>query len=394
MTVRAGDAPIRVFLWSGGAGPPHPRGRPEHDTPVTADRSVGRQASVKFSYAMLPDYPLAESLESIRLADELGFHACYAADETWHKDLWLLFAAAAGRTSRIRLGPSVSPVTLREPTLIAQALATLDELSGGRAEGVLSSGNFGLLAQYRIDWARTRPLSRVKEALHVVRTLLDEGSITFDGAFHAYDGLFTFARPVQERVPVKLGAMRGPKSFEAAGELSDGCHHALSYTREAYEYAVRHIRIGAERAGRDWKSLDIGAWVVFATGPDSAAAKDAARSMVGIYASSMPEEQLRRNGVEPGELKPVIEAIAAGDLARGIELTTPEVAERLSVAGTPEECLDKIRREIAPAGVNHVICALTDRTLVKAFTGRDLPDVADVDTQLRLIHERIMPAFA
>ncbi|MFF8446619.1 LLM class flavin-dependent oxidoreductase [Streptomyces leeuwenhoekii] len=349
---------------------------------------------MKFSYAMLPDYPLAESLESIRLADELGFHACYAADETWHKDLWLLFAAAAGRTSRIRLGPSVSPVTLREPTLIAQALATLDELSGGRAEGVLSSGNFGLLAQYRIDWARTRPLSRVKEALHVVRTLLDEGSITFEGEFHAYDGLFTFARPVQERVPLKLGAMRGPKSFEAAGELSDGCHHALSYTREAYEYAVRHIRIGAERAGRDWKSLDIGAWVVFATGPDSAAAKDAARSMVGIYASSMPEEQLRRNGVEPGELKPVIEAIAAGDLARGIELTTPEVAERLSVAGTPEECLDKIRREIAPAGVNHVICALTDRTLVKAFTGRDLPDVADVDTQLRLIHERIMPAFA
>ncbi|MEU0742622.1 LLM class flavin-dependent oxidoreductase [Streptomyces sp. NPDC006134] len=349
---------------------------------------------MKFSYAMLPDYPLADSLDSIRLADELGFYACYAADETWHKDLWLLFAAAAAQTRRIRLGPSVSPVTLREPTLIAQALATLDELTGGRAEGVLSSGNFGLLAQYRIDWARTRPLSRVKEALHVVRTLLDEGSITFDGEFHAYDGLFTFARPVQDRVPLKLGAMRGPKSFEAAGELSDGCHHALGYTREAYDYAVRHIRAGAERAGRDWRSLDIGAWVVFATGPDSAAAKDAARSMVGIYASSMPEEQLRRNGVEPGELKPVVEAIAAGDLARGIELTTPEVAERLSVAGTPEECLEKIRREIAPAGVNHVICALTDRTLVKAFTGRDLPDVADVNTQLRLIHERIMPAFA
>lgn len=43
---------------------------------------------------------------------------------------------AAGQTRRIRLGPSVSPVTLREPTLIAQALATLDELSGGRAEAV------------------------------------------------------------------------------------------------------------------------------------------------------------------------------------------------------------------------------------------------------------------
>ncbi|GAB3461962.1 hypothetical protein GCM10027570_48070 [Streptomonospora sediminis] len=79
---------------------------------------------MKFSYAMLPDHPLSQSLDSIELADELGFYACYAADETWHKDLWALFAAAAGRTSRIRLGPSVSPVTLREPTLIAQALAT------------------------------------------------------------------------------------------------------------------------------------------------------------------------------------------------------------------------------------------------------------------------------
>ncbi|MDG4860112.1 LLM class flavin-dependent oxidoreductase [Streptomyces sp. T-3] len=349
---------------------------------------------MKFSYVMLPDYPLTESLASIRLADELGFHACYAADETWHKDMWLLFAAAARETRNIRFGPSLSSVVLREPTLIAQALATLDELSDGRAEGVLSSGNFGLLAQYGLDWSRQKPLSRTKEALHVVRTLLDEGTITYNGEFFTYNGLFTFARPVQEHLPLKLGAMRGPKSFEAAGELSDGCHHALSYTKEAYDYAVEHIRKGADRAGKNYRDLDIGAWVVFATGPDSAKAKEAARSMVGIYASSMPEEQLRRNGVDPAELKPVIDAIGAGDLARGIELTSPEVAEKLSVSGTPEECLEKIRRDIEPSGVNHMICAITDRSLVRAFTGRDLEGVADVDTQLRLIHDKIMPNWA
>jgi 5,10-methylenetetrahydromethanopterin reductase len=116
--------------------------------------------------------------------------------------------------------------------------------------------------------------------------------------------------------------------------------------------------------------------------------------MVGIYASSMPEEQLRRNGVDPAELKPVIDAIGAGDLARGIELTSPEIADRLSVAGTPEECREKIERDIAPSGVNHMICAITDRALVRTFTGRDLPEAADVDTQLRLIAERVMPGFA
>ena len=126
---------------------------------------------MKFSYVMLPDYPLEESLRAIKLADELGFYGCYAADETWHKDLWLLFAAAARDTTNIRFGPSLSGVVLREPTLIAQAAATLDELTNGRAEVVLGSGNFGLLAQYNIDWAQTKPLSRVKEGVQVIRTL-------------------------------------------------------------------------------------------------------------------------------------------------------------------------------------------------------------------------------
>jgi len=348
---------------------------------------------VKFSYVMLPDYPLTESLASIQLADELGFHAVYAADETWHKDLWLLFAAAADKTSNIRMGPSVSAVVLREPSLIAQATATLDELTGGRAEVVLSSGNFGLLAQYGMDWSTQKPLSRVKEGVHVLRTLLDDGAITFDGEFFTYKGLFTFARPVQERVPVKMGAMRGPKSFQVAAEFSDGCHHALSYTKGAYEYMYENMKIGADRAGKNVDDLDIGAWVVFATGEDSAVAKDAARSMVGLYASAMPNEQLERNGVSPESMKPIIDALGAGDLAGSIDATTPEIGETLSIAGTPEECVAKLK-EIEAAGVNHMILAITDATLVKTFMGRDIEGVADVDTQLRLIHDRIMPEFS
>jgi 5,10-methylenetetrahydromethanopterin reductase len=348
---------------------------------------------VKFSYVMLPDYPLTESLASIQLADELGFHAVYAADETWHKDLWLLFAAAADKTSNIRMGPSVSAVVLREPTLIAQAAATLDELTGGRAEVVLSSGNFGLLAQYGMDWTTQKPLSRVKEGAHVIRTLLDDGAITFDGEFFTYKGLFSFARPVQEHLPVKMGAMRGPKSFQVAAEFSDGCHHALSYTRGAYEYMYENMKIGADRAGKNVDDLDIGAWVVFSTGEDSAVAKDAARSMVGLYASAMPNEQLERNGVSPASMKPIIDALGAGDLAGSIDATTPEIGETLSIAGTPEECVAKLK-EIEAAGVNHMILAITDATLVKTFMGRDIEGVADVDTQLRLIHDRIMPEFS
>jgi alkanesulfonate monooxygenase SsuD/methylene tetrahydromethanopterin reductase-like flavin-dependent oxidoreductase (luciferase family) len=347
---------------------------------------------MKFSYVTLLDYPLADSLEMIKTADELGYYACYAADETWHKDLWLVFAAAADKTQSIRFGPNVSGVYLREPTLICQSLGTLDELTGGRVDGVISCGNFGLLSQYGVDWKSIKAFSRVKEAHRVMRTFLDEGAITYDGEFFRYSGLFTFARPVQERLPLYIGAMRGPKSFQFAGEETDGVHVALSYTKEAYEYVVENVKIGAERAGRDWRSLDIGAWCVISCGPDSEKAKTAARSIVAFYISSMPEEQIRLHGLDPAEMQEIVAALGKGELDKAYELTTPEIAETLSIAGTPEECAARIK-QFEEAGVNHMICCITDPFILKAFTGKDV-DVPDANGQLRLIAEEVMPAFA
>jgi 5,10-methylenetetrahydromethanopterin reductase len=95
---------------------------------------------MRFSCQLLPEQPLDELLDLIALADELGFDACYSADETYHKDMWTLFAAAAGRTRRIRLGPEVTHVILRDPTMIAQQAATLDELTRGAPRSSSRSG--------------------------------------------------------------------------------------------------------------------------------------------------------------------------------------------------------------------------------------------------------------
>jgi 5,10-methylenetetrahydromethanopterin reductase len=350
--------------------------------------------AMRFSYCMLPDYPLGDSIEMIKTADELGFHAVYSVDETWHKDWAVLFAAAADKTERIRFGPNVTHVFLREPTLIVQQLATLDELTGGRMEAVVSTGNFGLMHQYGIDWASKKPLSRLKEAMHVMRTLLADGKIDFQGDFFQYSGLFTFARPVQERMPLLMGGMKGPRSFIAAGEIADGMHHALSYSREAYDYVVENVRKGADNAGRSMDEIDVGAWVVTVVGEDSAAAKRAARILVAFYISSMPEEQLARHGIELAEVQPVVDALGAGDVPGAIEKFTPELAERLSLAGTPEECVEKIKRDIAPAGVDHMILALSDPHIVALFSGEQVADVPGVNEQLKLVAERMMPAFA
>ena len=211
------------------------------------------------SFQMLPEQPADELLDSIRIADELGFYGCYSADEIYHKDGWMLLAAGAQRTERIRLGPCVAPIYMREPTYVAQLAATLDELSDGRAEVVFGIGNIAMLEQYGVEWRGTRPIARLREAHHVMRTVLDEGSIDFEGDFYNYSGVTTAARPVQEHLPLKIGAMGGPKSMELAGEIADGLHTACAYSPEALGYAVKHFRGGRRaRPGRSPDGLDLG----------------------------------------------------------------------------------------------------------------------------------------
>lgn len=348
---------------------------------------------MKFSYASLPDHPVDEIVDTIVLADDLGFHGAYMADETYHKDGWLIVAVAAKRTERIRLSPCVTHVILKEPTILAHTIATLDELSSGRAECVYSVGNIAMLEQYHVDWKTGGQIKRLREAHHVMRTMLDDGKIDFEGEFYRYTGLFTSARPVQEHVPLKIGAMRGPKSFELAGEISDGMHQALAYSTEAMTYASEHVRAGAEKAGRDASQLDLGAWMVTAISEDSQAAKEAARVVVAFYIPAMPREQIERHGIDPDSLQPIMDAFNVGDVEKAIELTTMEMTEKLSMSGSPEEWVARIEGEVIPSGFDHMICAPIDPFLVEAWSGRKLDNVPNQQGQLRLIHHKVMPSF-
>ena len=85
-------------------------------------------------------------------------------DEIYHRDAWGLLAAAARETSRVRLAPGVAHVTLRDPLLVAQQLATLDELSDGRAAAAFSVGNLAMLEQFGYDPAELHPVRRLREA--------------------------------------------------------------------------------------------------------------------------------------------------------------------------------------------------------------------------------------
>jgi len=348
-----------------------------------------------FSLQLLPEQPLAELIDVVRLADGLGFRGCYSADETYHKDMWVLFGAAALGTRRIRFGPEVSGVILRDPTLIAQQAATLDELTDGRAEIVFSIGNLAMLEQYGIRWQGTRPLARLREAHEVMRRFLAEGRVEFQGKFYRYSGLFTAARPVQERLPLKLGAMTGPGSFRLAGEIADGVHVACAHTSAALSFAARSVREGADRAGRRLGSnFDLCASVLGAISSDSGAAKEAARVAAAFYISSMAPELVERHGIDYADVRPVVDAFGRGDVERALELTTPEIGERLSIAGEPAEWIERLRTDFAPHGYDHVALGLVDSSLVHSWSGRRIDGVPDLAGQVELFAAHVMSALA
>jgi 5,10-methylenetetrahydromethanopterin reductase len=347
---------------------------------------------MKFSIVILPEYPTSAIIDYIKTADELGFYAFWSVDEVYHKDAWSIFAAAADKTKKILLGPAVAHVYLREPTLIAQQLATLDELSNGRAIAAISFGNLIMLQQYYVKWQGCRPLARTKEAFHVIRTLLDEGKITYDGQFFKYIGLFTAARPVR-RIPLYMGAMGGPRSFRVAGEISDGMMCALGYSREFWRDAVSNMRLGAQKAGRNPDEVDVVAWVVFSVSKNREAAKQVAKSIVGFYIPSMPERQLRMHGIKPEDVKEINESFLKGDVERGIRLTSMDLVDKLSVSGSPEEIVEQLKRDFVSEGVKHIAACIIDPFIVRFFTGKTVENVPDFKGQLKLIKDEIIPYF-
>ena len=343
------------------------------------------------SFQLLPEQPTDELLRCIRLADELGYHACYSADEIYHKDAWMLFAAAARETEQIRLGPCLAPTFMREPTMVAQLAATLDELSNGRAEVIFGIGNIAMLEQYGVTWRGTRPIARLREAHTVMRTLLDEGAIDFAGDFYAYSGVTTAARPVQQHLPLKIGAMGGPKSMELAGEVADGLCTACAYSPEALAYVIDCVETGAKRAGRARKGLDVSDSLLGAIGPDAAVARDAGRILAAFYIPSMPQPLLDRHGISAADVAPVREAFAVGDVRRALECTPDAIVDRLVVAGTPDDWLGYLTETYAAAGFDHALVSFTDPFTLRAWAGTEIEGLLTLEEQVRLFGEAVLP---
>jgi 5,10-methylenetetrahydromethanopterin reductase len=160
---------------------------------------------------MFPSAPAGALVDAIVAADELGLDEVWLADEGVAREPVPVLSAAAARTSRIRLATGITSPVLRHPGAIASTMATLDELSDGRA--VLGLGVGGHLALEPFGLQVERPVALVRDAIATARAVFGRvGSAGYRPPPHAM--------PARD-VPIWIGA-RGPQIVRAAARLADG----------------------------------------------------------------------------------------------------------------------------------------------------------------------------
>jgi coenzyme F420-dependent glucose-6-phosphate dehydrogenase len=265
-------------------------------------------------------------------ADRLGYDSVWTSDhyQPWrHTDghapnalAWL--GAAAVSTERVVLGTSVLTPTLRyNPAVVAQAFATLGCLAPGRV--VLGVGTGESLNEVVVgaEWPEQKErFHRLKESVLLIRQLLREDFVSFEGEYYRTHNATIYDRP-DEPVPVYI-AGSGPAASRLAGRIAEGYIATSGKPPELYtESLLPAVSEGLEKAGRADDDIDRMIEMKVSFDTDRARAKEDTKIWAALALSG---EQ--KTGVEdPREMERLAKTVE--DVAHRRWLVSDDVEEHI-----------------------------------------------------------------
>ena len=145
----------------------------------------------------------AEVVECVRLAEELGYESAWVA-EGHGGDQFSTLTACAASTERILLGTSITSVFVRSAPTIAMAAACVDQFSGGRfILGVGSSHKIQVEPEHGLVFSQ--PVQRLRECVDIVRTLLHDGGVSYQGSVYNIERFDLWFEPLRKENPHLCG---------------------------------------------------------------------------------------------------------------------------------------------------------------------------------------------
>ena len=213
---------------------------------------------------------MVEALDYVVEAERLGADYAWSA-EAWSGDAVTPLAYLAAKTQRIKLGTGIMQISARVPSMIAMTASCLAAMSDNRfILGLGVSGPQVVEGLQGVPFAR--PLSRMRETVAIVRKALAGEKLVFEGRE------FVLPRPGGEGkalrldlppnpdIPIYLATL-GPRSLEVTGEIANGWL-GTSFTPNAAEAHLGHLRKGAENAGRTLGDIDLQTQTTAVVGDD------------------------------------------------------------------------------------------------------------------------------
>jgi len=190
---------------------------------------------IKASVNVIPECSLSEIVEIAIQAESLGFSRCWVYDEgLTTRDVYIVMAAIAISTEKIQIGPGITNPYTRHPGQTAAAIATLDELSNGRA--FLGIGAGGSLTLNPLAIEREKPLGAVRNTIEIARKLFSGNKVSHQGPIASLKSAkISYARP---SIEIWL-AGRGPKMLALGGAEADGVMLDFIYKPQLKEYIQR-----------------------------------------------------------------------------------------------------------------------------------------------------------
>ena len=322
--------------------------------------------------SMLNLAPYEEVVAHANLVEKSGLDSLWFPDhlEIVEKDLpcfdaWCILAAVAVHTKKVTLGPSVADPFRRHPALLAQVLATLDRISRGRAVLAIGAGEAMNVVPFHIPWDRR--VARMQETIQIVRQLMTEHSVNYSGTFYQLSNAMLQVASVQKPSPPIYVAANSPGTRKIAGMLGNGWI-AQMMTPAMYEKDLREVGLAAAKVGRSLEDVDVTYHANLAISEDYEEARRLAASASRKMFVSWPNQLVRYGYTIADELdwNRLIVADDSEERTNRLAFEVPdEIAEEISIFGTPDDCISKIERYVRAGVTNFVF--MIQGSLVRSY---------------------------
>lgn len=351
---------------------------------------------LRFGVMQLTMEPLEEILGHAQQLDANDFDTIWLAEAYpwWRKHQMearssTALSALIGReTEELTVGWGIiSPYTRHPLTVAMDARVTQETAGEGRFRLGFGASKILMKAIGEGEGERkARPLTAIKESIEIIQKVESGEAFEFEGKeFSAsVPALSDEAEAPRWKIPMYV-AGTGPKMQQLSGELADGLLTASITTPDFVTYSRENMAIGAEKAGRDADSLDVGCTLVASIDEDRDKGRQGAREIAGMYLANKVQNirgsadvLLEKANLTMDEIAPIAEAMERGGRLAAADAVSDEILDKcVPIAGTPDECIEAVER-YRDAGCTHIMLELWGE---------------ERDRQIELFGKEVLPRF-